>query len=73
MQYIQGLQLLWKPIWFRWDVEREVTVVKTYRRGYALLSNDVIVDEDGFAEWHGRIAGKVESLGLAMEKRYVDK
>ena len=71
MQYIQGLQLLWKPIWFKWDVEQAVIVTKLYPRGYALLSNGMIVDSDGFAEWHGRTAGNVveSSLGLAMEKR----
>lgn len=60
MEFSLGQTLRWKPIYFKWDDPAEVTVTKLYPRGYALLSNGRIVDEDGLADWHGRIAGKVE-------------
>jgi hypothetical protein len=60
MEYTVGQALKWTPVYFRWDEPKDVTVVKVYPRGYALLSNNRIVDDDGLADWHGRIAGKVE-------------
>lgn len=61
MEYIVGQVLKWTPVYFKWDKEKDVTVQKTYPRGKALLSNGFIVDEDGIAEWHRHVAGKVES------------
>ena len=59
MEYKVCEVLKWEPVYFKWDKPAEVTVSKLYPRGYALLSNEKIVDEDGIADWHGRIAGKV--------------
>ena len=49
-------------MWWRWDSERDVDVVKVYPRGQALLSNNVIVDADGFAQIYGngRIVGRAQ-------------
>lgn len=60
MEYALGQELQWIPGYFKWDVPAPVTVIRVYPRGYALLSNNKIVDDDGLADWHGRIAGKVE-------------
>lgn len=60
MEYTVGQVLKWTPVYFKWDEKKEVTVQKTYPRGKALLSNGFIVDEDGIAEWHRHVAGKVE-------------
>ena len=51
--------LEWTPDYFKWDVMADVTVAKLYTRGKALLSNGFIDDEDGIAEWHRRVAGRV--------------
>ena len=59
MNYQVGQKLVWKPDYFKWDKERVVEVVKTYPRGYAGLSNGFIVDEDGYCDWHRKIAGTV--------------
>lgn len=54
-----GMRLTWTPDYFKWDTAKEVEVTKTYPRGYAALSNGFIVDRHGEAEWHGKIAGRV--------------
>ena len=53
---------MWKPIHFKWDKPREVVVSKVYPRGYAMLSNGFIVDEDGMVDWRGYVAGKVTEV-----------
>lgn len=44
-----GQVVSWEPLHWRWDVARDLTVEKLYPRGGALLSNGVIVDDDGYA------------------------
>ncbi len=60
MQYKVGQALRWVPTYFKWDAPADVTVVHIYRNGCCLLSNEKIADEDGFIQWYGRIAGRVE-------------
>lgn len=62
MEYLIGQRLNWTPVYFKWDVQCEVEVVKLYPRGFALLSNNFIADEDGIVLWHRRLAGKVEAV-----------
>lgn len=57
-----GQQVLWTPRYFKWDVERQVTVTRVYRDGGALLSNGLTVEKDGFCEWHRRLAGSVAAI-----------
>lgn len=49
MTFTLGQALQWTPHYWRWDEAREVTVIRLYPRGQALLSNNVIVDADGIA------------------------
>lgn len=53
MNYEVGQRLQWTPKWWKWDLPRQVEVVKTYPRNRALLDNGVIVDEDGMAVTYG--------------------
>lgn len=53
MKYEVGQRLQWTPKWWTWDKPREVLVERTYPRNRALLSNGVIVDEDGMAMVYG--------------------
>lgn len=67
MNYQAGQRLQWVPLWWKWDIAREVTVQRVYPRGRAQLSNGVIVDEAGFAMTygHGREVGRVLPLAGA--------
>lgn len=62
--YEVGQRLLWTPLHWRWDEQREVTVERLYPRGRALLSNGVQVDENGYAMVYGkgREVGKVSPV-----------
>ena len=63
MNYTVGQILWWMPIYFRWDVPDIVTVLKTYRCGSALLSNNQTVDNEGISQWdNGRVLGKVDAM-----------
>lgn len=63
MNYTVGQILWWMPIYFKWDVPDIVTVLKTYRCGSALLSNNQTVDNEGISQWdNGRVLGKVDAM-----------
>lgn len=61
MNYEIGQLLRWTPHYWKWDVAADVTVIRLYPRGQALLSNNVIVDGDGIALIYdgGRYVGSV--------------
>jgi hypothetical protein len=61
-----GQKMNWTPMYWRWDKAREVSVLKLYPRGFARLSNNVIVDEDGLAAIYegGRHVGRVTEVGV---------
>lgn len=64
-----GQQVLWVPMWWKWDATRILIVTRTYPRGRARLSNGVIVDSAGFAQIYGRgrEIGRIFAVSNAME------
>lgn len=63
MKYEIGQSLQWTPVYWRWDTPRKVTVSKVYGDGHALLSNGVIVDQDGLSIAYSasRMVGRVNA------------
>lgn len=70
MEYEVGQRLKWTPTYFKWDQSAEVEVLRVYRNGHALLSNNKIADEDGSVRWYGKIGGTVELLLSAVEREH---
>jgi hypothetical protein len=64
MEYVVGQRLAWIPMHWKWDEAKVVTVKRVYPRGFALMDNGVICDENGLSLIYGagREVGRVTEI-----------